>query len=153
MRPQRNDHPQIPQITQMNYEDEEQRDPRTYAIIGASMEVHNTLGCGFLEPVYHQGLMIEFPRRQVPFVHEAEIPIYYKGIQLETVYRCDFLCYESIIVEVKALSLITGTEEAQLIHYLKATGAEIGLIINFGASSLQYRRFVNTSRRRRPEVP
>ncbi len=126
----------------------DERDPRTYAIIGAAMDVHKELGCGFLEPVYHEALLIEFAARGIPFRHEIELPIYYKGTKLNTTYRADFVCYEdrlAVIVEVKALSQITGTEEAQIINYLKATKCETGLLINFGAAHLHYQRFVLTA--------
>jgi GxxExxY protein len=118
------------------------RDPRTYAVIGAAMEVHSTLGFGFLEAVYHQALTIEMELRKIPFRHEIDLPIVYKNYTLETSYRADFICYESIIIEVKALSHLSGKEEAQLINYLKATKLELGLLINFGHTSLEYKRYV-----------
>ncbi|MCE7987253.1 MAG: GxxExxY protein [Caldilinea sp. CFX5] len=120
-----------------------QTDPRTYAIIGACMEVHQQLGHGFLELVYHEALKIEFPLRQVSFLSEVELPVWYKGRQLPTVYRADFICFHEIIIEIKAIKEITKIEEAQLINYLKATGKPIGLLINFGSKSLEYRRFAN----------
>lgn len=118
-------------------------DPRTYAIIGAGIEIHNHLGCGFLEAVYHEALQIEFPNKGIPFEHEVEISISYRGSQLNKTYRADFLCFGEIIVEVKAVKEITSLHEAQLINYLKATGKEAGLILNFGAESLEYRRYNN----------
>jgi len=121
----------------------DKRDPRTYAILGAAMEVHRQLGCGFLEPVYQEALAIEFANQGVPFRREVELPIIYKGQQLKASYRADFICFDLIVVEVKALTRIGGIEEAQLINYLKATGLELGLLLNFGAASLQYRRFTN----------
>ena len=120
------------------------RDPRTYAIIGAAMGVHRELDCGFLEAVYQEALAVEFEARGVPFEREVNLPFSYKGETLNTAYRADFICFDSVIVEVKAISKLGGTEQAQLINYLKATGHEVGLLLNFGAQSLQHQRLVFT---------
>ena len=117
-----------------------ENDPRTFAIIGAAMEVHRQLGCGFLEAVYQEALAIEFAKRNIPFKREVRLPIHYKGQLLATVYCADFICFDSVVIELKALAHMSGTEEAQLINYLKATGYEVGLLLNFGARSLQHRR-------------
>jgi GxxExxY protein len=106
------------------------------------MEVHRQLGCGFLEPVYQEALAIEFTNRNVPFVREVKLPLEYKGRLLQSKYCADFICFNSIVVELKALARTSGTEEAQVINYLKATGHQVGLLINFGARSLEHRRFV-----------
>jgi len=119
-----------------------QNDPRTFAIIGAAMEVHRQLGCGFLEPVYQEAMALELTTRAVPHRREVDLPVFYKGHQLKTAYSADFLCYESIIVELKALTKMSGTEEAQVLNYLKASGHEIGLLLNFGGPSLEYKRFI-----------
>ncbi len=117
-------------------------DPKTYKIIGAAIEVHRVLGPGFLEAVYQEALSVEFSTRLIPFQKEVDLPVCYKETILSTSYRADFLCYESVIVELKAISRLSGTEESQIINYLKATGTETGLLLNFGTSSLEYKRFI-----------
>jgi GxxExxY protein len=121
-----------------------ERDPQTYAIIGACMAVHNELGPGFLEAVYQEALEIEFTRRGIPFIREKRLVITYGGERLKTPYDADFFCYDSIIVELKAVSGLIPKHEAQTVHYLKATGCERGLLVNFGTPSLDYRRYVFT---------
>jgi GxxExxY protein len=118
------------------------RDPQTYAIIGACMAVHNELGHGFLEAVYQEALVIEFTRRAIPFVREKPLVIEFTGIPLTTRYESDFYCYDSIVVELKALRALAPGHKAQTIHYLKATGCERGLLVNFGAPKLEYKRLV-----------
>jgi GxxExxY protein len=121
-----------------------QRDPRTYEIIGAAMEVHRQLGCGFLEPVYQGALAVELANRSIPFQAQQEFPIIYKGNRLDAYYKPDFICFDEVVVELKALGRLSSVEESQVINYLKITGFEIGLLINFGARSLEQRRFVLT---------
>ena len=118
------------------------RDERTYKIIGAAIEVHKELGCGFLEAVYQEALGKEFAYQAIPFKPQPIIQIAYKGKPLDKTYQPDFICYKEIIVEIKAISNLSGIEEAQLINYLKATGLKVGLLINFGAKSLEYKRLV-----------
>ena len=122
----------------------EKRDPQTYAIIGAAMAVHGELGPGFLEGVYHEALAIELSSQGIPFRQEAAIGISYKRMPLRKTYRADFICYEEIIVELKALLDITGTEKAQILNYLKAANFDRGLLLNFGTKSLQHIRLANT---------
>jgi len=111
---------------------------------GAAMEVHKQLGCGFLEPVYQEALAIEFSKRNIPFRREVRLPIHYKDhlLLLATAYCADFICFDSIVIELEALTHMSGTEESQVINYLKATGYEVGLLLNFGGRSLQHRRLV-----------
>jgi len=119
-----------------------QGDPQTYAIIGACMEIHRQLGHGFLEAVYQEAAVIEFPIKNVPFEREVILPVRYRNILLPSHYKADFVCFSEIIVEFKALSRIGNIEESQLLNYLKASGFQRGLLVNFGTSSLQYKRLV-----------
>jgi GxxExxY protein len=118
------------------------RDRQTYSIIGAAMEVHRILGAGFLEPVYQAALEVELARRAVPSEREVELPVYYREEPLGVRYRVDFICFGEVLVELKALERVTKREENQVIHYLVASRLGRGLLLNFGASSLQYRRLV-----------
>jgi GxxExxY protein len=122
-------------------------DPRTYAIIGAAMEVHRQLGCGFLEPVYQEALEMEFIERSIPYNAQNKFLISYKGKVLKTHYKPEFICFESVVIELKALSKLSSVEESHLINYLKVTSHEIGLLLNFGGRSLEKRRFILTADR------
>lgn len=104
----------------------------SYQIIGAAMEVYNKLGSGFLEQVYQEALEIEFKKRGIQYEREKDIKIKYDGIELNKSYKADFVCYEKIIVELKAVSAIESSHIAQTNNYLKATGIRVGLLINFG---------------------
>jgi GxxExxY protein len=130
--------PLIPQIGA----DLENQDSETFAIIGAAMQVHRELGHGFLEAVYQESLAREFARQSIPFEREKDLPVYYRGERLAVGYRADFACFGQIIVEIKALATLSGTEESQVINYLKASGYHRGLLLNFGTRSLQYKRLV-----------
>ena len=126
-------------MVELLYKDE------VYAIIGAAMEVHNTLGSGFLEAVYQESLEIELEKRDIPFKSQQEISVFYGMHQLRTYYIADFLVYDKIIVEIKALNKLTSYEESQLLNYIKATGLQLGLLINFGTiTKLEWKRMVKT---------
>jgi GxxExxY protein len=119
-----------------------ERDKETYVIIGAAMTVHRELGCGFLEAVYQDTLEKEFQLLNIPYNREVKLPIYYRGEQLNSNYKADFICFNSVIVELKALQRLSGTEESQVINYLKASNLHRALLLNFGTKSLQHKRFV-----------
>ena len=104
----------------------------SYAINGAAMQVYNVLGHGLLESVYQEALAIEFTKRGIPYQREKELKIYYDGKELQQTYRADFVCYDDIIVEIKAVSELDGSHRSQVYNYLKATGFKLGLLINFG---------------------
>ena len=114
----------------------------TYNIIGACFEVHKQLGNGFLEAVYQEALEIELRLRNIPFTREKQLKIKYKGKELKKYYTADFVCYDNIILELKALSELTNTNEAQVLNYLKTTNYKVGLLINFGTKSLQHKRLI-----------
>lgn len=121
-----------------------QRDPRTYAIIGAAMEVHTELGRGFLEAVYEESLAMEFDTRSIPYTRQPRLAVEYKGRILPVSYQPDFICIDEIVVEIKALSKLTTVEHAQIINYLTATRKNVGLLLNFGADKLEWKRFVRS---------
>jgi GxxExxY protein len=114
-----------------------------YQIAGAAIEVHKELGAGFLEAVYQEALVIEFGLRCIPFVSQPQLQISYKNNLLNKLYYPDFLCFDTIIVELKAVSKLGGNEESQLINYLKATGKQVGLLLNFGSvGKLEWKKIV-----------
>ena len=117
-------------------------DERTFKIIGAAMEVHKELGCGFLEAVYQEALEREFTSQKIPFKSQPVAKISYKGKPLSKAYQPDFIWYDEVVVEIKAISNLTGLEESQIINYLKATGLKVGLLFNFGSKSLEHKRLV-----------
>jgi GxxExxY protein len=117
-------------------------DPQTYEIIGAAMAVHRALGCGFLEAVTREALTIELQERGIPFVREARLAVRYRNRVLPVSFTVDFICYDEILVELKALHAIGPLEMAQLINYLRIARCPRGLLLNFGATSLQHKRIV-----------
>ncbi|MFC2090270.1 GxxExxY protein [Bacteroidota bacterium] len=112
----------------------------SYKIVGACMAVHCELGSGFHESVYQEAAEIEFHSRNIPYDREKELEIIYKKKVLNKKYIADFICYDKIIVEFKAVSELNDNHFSQVIGYLKATGFEMGMLINFGKESLEYRR-------------
>ncbi|HTD02852.1 GxxExxY protein [Undibacterium sp.] len=103
-----------------------------YEIQGAVFDVYREMGCGFLESVYQECLQKEFLKRGIPFVAQQELKLFYKGEPLRQTFVPDFICHESIIVELKAMSVTKGEHKAQVLNYLKATGKPLGLLVNFG---------------------
>ena len=104
-----------------------------YAIQGAIFDVYREMGCGFLEAVYQECLERELKKRRIPFVAQPELQLFYKGEELNKTYRPDIICYNKIIIELKAVKTIAPEHKAQLINYLKATDMKLGLLVNFGA--------------------
>ena len=114
----------------------------SYTIVGAAQEVHKILGAGFLEKVYQEALEVEFRKREIPFQREVQFNIEYKNEILKVNYIADFICFDKIIVELKALSQLTGDQTAQVINYLKITNLKLGILLNFGEQSLNVKRLV-----------
>jgi len=107
------------------------------------MKVHRELGCGFLEQVYQCALAVELEKQGIPFKREVELPVHYSSVQLDCYYRVDFICYEDVLVELKAITQLSGIEDSQVINYLKVSSMRRALLINFGGKSLEFKRFVN----------
>jgi GxxExxY protein len=119
-------------------------DSRTFAILGAAITVHHTLGAGFLESIYRDALAVEFELRRIPFASEIACGVHYKGRLLRGHYRLDFVCFSEVVVEVKARSATGPADAAQVLNYLASTGHQVGLLLNFGGPRLDYRRFILT---------
>lgn len=105
----------------------------SYKIVGAAFKVYNNLGYGFLESVYQEALEIEFQRQCIPYERERLLRIQYDGVELKQTYKADFVCYGTIIVELKAVSTLDDSHRAQVYNYLHATGYRLGLLLNFGS--------------------
>jgi GxxExxY protein len=117
----------------------------SYAIIGGCFEVSNAKGCGFLEPVYQECLAIEFEHQRIPAIAKPLLTLSYRGRTLLQTYQPDFVCFEKIILELKAVSTLADEHRAQLLNYLNATGFELGLLVNFGHyPKLEYERMAKT---------
>ena len=126
------------------------RDVRTYLVIGAAMKVHSRLGSGFLEAVYQEALETELKARHVPFRREPRIAVVYDGKPLDSAYRPDFIVYDEVIVELKVVERLIEAHKGQVIHYLKATELQLALLLNFGASRLEFERLINSTGYRMP---
>ena len=124
-------------MTELIYKEE------SYAILGACFNVYKTMGCGFLESVYQECLEIEFEYQGIPFSSQKELKLTYRDKELKQTYRPDFICFDKIIIELKAISKLVKGYEAQVINYLNATGLKLGLLVNFGHyPKLEYKRIV-----------
>ena len=119
-----------------------QHKEKSYNIIGACMSVHRELGSGFLEAVYQEALALELKERGIPYVQEEKLEIYYKEHTLRQYYVADFICYDNIILELKALNGLESTHYAQVFNYLKASDLSLGLLVNFGKKSLESKRII-----------
>ena len=126
----------------MNVEKELLCKDEAYQIIGAAMAVHNELGSGMREIVYGDALEIEFKLRGIPFQREQTFNVVYKGVELQHKFKCDFICFKNIIVELKAEKGLTDIDRSQIINYLKITKYPLGILINFGEGSLVYERYI-----------
>ncbi len=117
----------------------------SYAIIGACIKVHTELGAGFLEAVYQEALEKEFTKRNIPFLRQPKLSIFFDGEMLNKYYVADFFCYDSIVLELKATSYLAEFNIKQLQNSLKASKQRLGILINFGTPSLTYKRILNPS--------
>ena len=124
-------------MSEIIYKDE------SYGIVGACFEVYNEKGCGFTEPVYQECLEIELELQTIPFKAQAPLPLSYKGRPLRQRFQPDFICWEKIILEIKAVSALADEHRSQVLNYLNATGYRLGLLVNFGAhGKLEWERIV-----------
>lgn len=126
----------------MNPSPKEEFDPQTYAIIGAGMEVHTEMGHGFLELPYQEAFAVELGLRSIAFRRETKLPIHYKGHVLNCSYYPDYTCFDRVFVELKVLPALTSRETSQVLNYLNASGYKVGLLLNFGRPSFEFKRIV-----------
>jgi len=110
------------------------------------MKVHRTLGPGFLEAVYEEALAIEFKKEKIPFKKQIKLNVFYGDEKLKKYYKADFICYDKIILEIKSVGFMPQTFQMQLKNYLVSTKMELGMLINFGTSSLTYKRILNSNK-------
>jgi len=116
----------------------------SYEIIGACMQVHRSLGAFFLEAVYEEALEKEFNKEKIPFQKQVKLELYYNEQKMNKTYRADFICFDKIILEIKAVSILPKVFQAQLRNYLRCTEMKLGILINFGQPSLNYKKVVNS---------
>ena len=124
------------------YRDDLQYKEEVHEIVGAAMAVHRYFGCGFTEKVYQDALEIEFANRNIPSVREAELHIGYNGQELASIFKPDYICYDKIIVELKAVKELDDMHRSQAINYAKVAGCEMALLVNFGETSLKFERYL-----------
>ncbi len=117
------------------------RDELTYKVIGVAMEVHRNLGCGFTEKVYQDALEKELQIQKIPYEREVRMHVIYKNEELDSEYIPDFVCYDKIVVELKAVEELTDLHKAQTINYLHVSRMPVALLMNFGAESLEFQRY------------
>ena len=117
------------------------RDELTYKVIGAAMEVHRNLGCGFTEKVYQDALEKELQIQKIPYEREVRMHVIYKNEELDPEYIPEFVCYDKIVVELKAVEELTDLHKAQTINYLHVSRMPVALLMNFGAESLEFQRY------------
>ena len=127
-------------FTNVKSDDKIYRKEESFKILKACFEVHNELGNGFLEPVYQEALELEFKSQKIPYEREKLLPISYKGKILDKKYYADFVCYNDIVLELKAVSVVVKAHKAQVLNYLKAADKKLGYLVNFGNNSLTWER-------------
>lgn len=120
------------------------RDTETYAIIGAAMDVHTKLGCGFVEAVYQDALALAFTKRSIPWKREVPFQVVFHEWPLQKTFRVDYLCFDRVLVELKAVAALTNREIAQTLNYLRSSGLHRALLLNFGMTRLEYRRLIQS---------
>ena len=116
----------------------------TYKILGACIQVHKKLGCGFSAPIYREALAKELTAANIPYVQKKKLPVFYKGTPLKDCFEADFVCYDTIILEIKSLGTIPQNLKQQVLQFLKATQLQIGYLVNFGEQQLTWKRYINT---------
>jgi len=130
-------------VVDLIYKDE------SYAIVGACFEVYKEKGCGFVEAVYQECLSIELEHQGIPFVAQQQLDLYYRERKLAHIYKPDFVCFEKIVIEIKAVTKLVDEHRAQVMNYLKATGFQLGLLVNFGHyPKIEYERIVSSMSKR-----